>query len=839
MSSSPPATRAGSSSFSTRTRICKKLVIKGHASSSGASYTLFSKIQVPTTETNETYLLFTDPHVELQDAIVHRLDTAGAAPALSTSAATAANSLGIPLSIDHEMNDSFIDHEPRQTAKSNAQTGPKSDTSNLPTVIQTDDGKVTLRTSFRSSPRSKRAVSLQQPSTSYMVTLHLFAKPLSKPPFAPFSVRLAVPVCLNNFMRFTVDESMDSDFGLQGMAVEVDPPILPVSSQRKPPRRRFSAASSHRAPSIASFSDDEADVTLLGSNSVDESDLEQDDTAIVGPFHACDALVVRIAAQQAGDLIDADHPLRILPNALRAKRALSSITYKPRVLQGSEFSVQAMQSSSSDTTTTTKLDFEASLDLFEPYFPGLDREVQLYVQLDPNVSILEWRSNTVDASRGIVSWCFGPVASSTPSPNQVPRSTAQGVLSGSPTFEIGDLVVLPDPNQHSTEEENLLSVAPPKGINDADFDFSMDNAAAPSTKQRRFSLQSSVSAKNVPSVPPSEPSDSSSGSEHMLVVTFSLLPLLQSTEPVSLCIRGTLMLDDALARAAQSGDVANLPRGLFSPAAQNHAYETVRLAAIEPAQGQSEAAPLHAESLDDSRETVQQVQQQEKTKLMLQGLNAEASGGKNVDDILRQALAIIAAHNESLSTSHRNANALERHDPRLAREGRDGGINWILRASHLLWTLFLTALIFMLFNAGQTANRTLSAKLDELSRIVEASTKANSHTFYSAAQKPDPVPEVFEPIIPASPSLSDDEGPTLPVDDVLGKAQGSPHAETLPEPNDAAKARSFWTESFSSKNSQTGTREAQLSYFVSNWLQDMLRMPIVFIRSLLSIFIAA
>ncbi len=283
-----------------RSRICKKLVLKGHASSSGASYTLFLKVQLPTSDREESFFLLSDPYLELQDAIVHRLDPHGTAPALSTSAATAANSLGIPLSIDHDMNDSLIDFDLHKSQKPSLSA--KSDQSHLPSVIRCDDGRFMLRTSVRTSPRSKQASASQPTSVSYMVTLNLQVPPSSKPPFAPFSVRLAVPVCLNNFMRFTVDEDIGDELGLSGITVEVDPPILPLSGQRKASTRRSSLGSNHRAPSTVSLSDDEADVTLLGSRSVDDddgSDLGEDDSAIVGPFHACDALVVRIAAQQA------------------------------------------------------------------------------------------------------------------------------------------------------------------------------------------------------------------------------------------------------------------------------------------------------------------------------------------------------------------------------------------------------------------------------------------------------------------------------------------------------------------------------------------------------------
>ncbi|KAJ1026892.1 hypothetical protein NDA16_002186 [Ustilago loliicola] len=430
---------------SAKARICKKLVIKGHASSSGASYTLFLKVQLPATEQEEIYDLLKDPAVELQDTIVHRLDASGAAPALSTSAATAASSLGIPL--------------------------------------------------------------------------------------------LAVPFCLNNFMRFTVDESIDQDLGSCGLAVEVDPPILPISGQLKSSQRRPpSSASSRRALSVASLSDEE-DVTLLGAASVDDSDLKQDESAIVGPFHACDTLVLRIAAPQAGDWVSSDLPYRTLHNALRAKKAVSSITFQPRARQLSEGKGEL--SSDVEDEDGLEVAFEAAIKLQEPFFPGLDREVLLYMQLDPPASVISWQPKAVDASRGILSWSFGSLASTSSSPNQLPRLHSDGVLTKCPTFDIGDLVVLPDPAQQAADEEDLLKVAPPKGIHDVDFDFSLDNATATPIKQRRFSLQSAGSAKPYPSQPPSEHSEAVGGTANMLVVAFNLLPVLQSDEPVVISVRGT------------------------------------------------------------------------------------------------------------------------------------------------------------------------------------------------------------------------------------------------------------------------------------------------------------
>ena len=306
-----------------------------------------------------------------------------------------------------------------------------------------------------------------------MVTLHLYTKPLSTPPTAPFSVKLAVPVCLNNYLRFTVDESIDSDFGLHGMAVEVDPPILPIPSQRRPLRRRSSTASSRRPSSIVSHSDDEADLTLLGSDSGDEADPEHDNTAIVGPFHACKALILRMASQQAGDFVICHHPLYLLPNALRAEQGQSWIRY------------QLFRKAGDDSSDNAALRayFVAKLKLDKPYFPGLDREVQLYIQLGSDLSILEWRPVKVDASRGILSWSFGSLASLSPLKSQQPNGAVDTNGDRVSGFEIGDLVVLPEPSQQAADEEDLLNVAPPKGIDNINLDFSVDNGAAPSAKK--------------------------------------------------------------------------------------------------------------------------------------------------------------------------------------------------------------------------------------------------------------------------------------------------------------------------------------------------------------------
>ncbi|SPO24528.1 uncharacterized protein UTRI_03797 [Ustilago trichophora] len=810
--SKPALATSGPSSYSSNPRICKKLVVKGHASRSGASYTLFLKVQLPASEREQTYPLLRDSAIELQDAVVHKLDASGAAPALSTSAATAASSLGIPLSIDHELNDSLIDFEPGRTKQRKATVS--NDHSTLPAVVRGDDGKVMLR----SSPKPQNAVAPQAGGTSYMVTLHLFASATSTPPIAPFSVRLPVPFCLNNFMRFTVDESMDGQPGMDGMTVEVDPPILPVSSQRRSRRRRSLAASPHRAHSIASHSDDdEADVTLLGSASVDDSDAEQDDTAIVGPFQACEALVIRIAAQQAGDLVLPGPPFRVLPNALRAKKARSSIAYRPP----------------SSEESAGEIDFEASVQLEGLFFPGLDREVLLYIQLDPMASVLDWQPVAVDASRGILSWSYSPVMSGRSSPAQQPGTASEGLLGRSATFEIGDLVVLPEPNQQGAEEEDLLKTAPPKGIDDADFDFSLDNTAAQPVKQRRFSLQSSSSSKPIPSQPSSEPSEPGSTPTKVLMLAFTLLPVLQSNEPITISVRGTISSDNMFASTPLQPKLDRLPKGLFVPAALAQEYTDPALASFESGSLQLRSADQQRESLEDSRETVQQ--QQEK-----QGLPSNLIADANNDEILRQALAIIAAHNETLSDPNGRL-ALAAGQAGQTRRGEEKrGSDWVLRTSHLLWTLFLTAMIFVLFNASQNANRALYVKLDELSRIVEASARQNSQTYSQSKGNDGEATGVYSSVLPTASSVPVKADMNFESETVLDTFERS-HTDTVPETDNAAEARALNLDDFSQREAQLkpDSAGADLTYFVSTWLQELLCMPVLLIRRLFRIFTGA
>uniref|UniRef100_V5GGZ9 Transmembrane protein n=2 Tax=Kalmanozyma brasiliensis (strain GHG001) TaxID=1365824 RepID=V5GGZ9_KALBG len=217
---------------------------------------------------------------------------------------------------------------------------------------------------------------------------------------------------------------------------------------------------------------------------------------------------------------------------------------------------------------------------------------------------------------------------------------------------------------------------------------------------------------------------------------------------------------------------------------------------------------------------------------MLHGGTTSPVSDAKTEEVLRQALAVIAAHNETLT----NAGRLE--SPR--SEG--GGGNWMLRTSHLLWTLFLTAMVFTLFNASQTANRALSAKLDELSRIVEASAGVDHSRLFAANALGDFPSSASDTVAPAvvapafdggeSDSLEDRYYDTVDVSSDTQLTTQAVEADTASSPGSNTLA-SDRTELQPIHNTHS------LSHYVSDWLHDLLRMPVTIIRAFLSIFIGA
>lgn len=586
----------GSASASGRSRVCKKLVLKGQASSQGASYVLYLKLDLTSTYPDEVVSLITESGVELQEAHVFRLDTAGSVPALSSTAVAAAKNLNIPLSLSNNA----------------------ASQRNLPGVSVRDDGCIQLIASTEAS--------------LYMAALHVRVKLLSKPPYGPFVVRLPKPFCLNNYLRFTVDESIAGAQDMQQVAVEVDPPILS-------PRR--SSGRSSRASEMGTS--DDGDMTILEPPS-DDSDSENDGATIQGPFRSCDAVVLRFASDQAGGYMLDDSNL-VLPNALRADSATSIVAYTP-VLEtedGAEHKVNTVS-------------FQATVELTRPYYAGLEHEVFLYLQLDSAGSSVNWLPTAVDASRGILSWTMGGVPSS-----EVDEERPAIPLPGRAV----DNLVWPDLSLgESVDDEDLLKVAPLSGLNHAGLDFSLDLGAPSTGQQSRFALSSPAVGNKVQSA-----NSRSLVTSNVLIVGFSLLPLVQSAEPVTISVTGHVDL----------GEECVYP-GLRMPSVQHQSpsqvivHDHLRTQPDEPVEEKKPNAPIVPAS----------------------------TSAPVVEDILQQVLAAIQARE------------IEPKPP-----SPPSRTDVVFRISHLLWTLLLTYMMVSLFTASQTANQALHVKIDHLSRLLE------------------------------------------------------------------------------------------------------------------------
>ncbi len=153
----------------------------------------------------------------------------------------------------------------------------------------------------------------------------------------------------------------------------------------------------------------------------------------------------------------------------------------------------------------------------------------------------------------------------------------------------------------------------------------------------------------------------------------------------------------------------------------------------------------------------------------------------------------------------------------------------MLSASHLLWTLFLTATIFMLFNAGQTANRALSAKLDELSASSRCRVGLTASTMFMPLTSP---PRFFlqrsrvagrgrRATAAGDPAeLADSDSYVKPSGSVASLEQG---ADDLPAGQAALQP----------------TSEHDLSHYAFDWLRDLLRMPVDLVKAFFGILLGA
>ncbi|EPQ27371.1 uncharacterized protein PFL1_04910 [Pseudozyma flocculosa PF-1] len=466
-------------------RICKKLVLKGHASSSGASYTLYLKVEVPSSQKPHTYPLLPDHEVRLKDAAVHPLDAAGAAPALSESAAAAAAHLGIPLSVHHGVESPPLlptDGRSTPTARRRSSIGGArrpphdlfaSSASNAQVSVSNFHiNFITppLTTPLLSPPSETAPVTGSTPKRKrkdvcgFILILRMEVGLAASPPRSAYMVRLPKPYCLNNYLKFALDDSVN--LGTGNIAVEIDPLILPRSrSQRRALNR----------PKQVEAEDDD-DAITLGPNS-DDSDADDDEdddenTTVQGPFESCDAVVVRWAAPEAGDFVSSSQPSHRLASALRADRIDSRICY---------------EACTADDGDHAAFRFEATADLTGLYFPGLDAEASMPIVLDLYGQEGTWDVSKVEAGAGLVSWAQQEDVSG--AKDEEDSADQADIPSNGGPDDASVALLRRSRSTDSLDDDDLLSVAPPSGLSDANIDFSFDSTAAPSRpKVRRRSI---------------------------------------------------------------------------------------------------------------------------------------------------------------------------------------------------------------------------------------------------------------------------------------------------------------------------------------------------------------
>ncbi|PWN51341.1 hypothetical protein IE53DRAFT_386294 [Violaceomyces palustris] len=491
-------------------RICKKVVLKGSVTHYSASYTLYLKVELPDSPRAQTYPLLPDAGLRLKSSHVHPLDSHGAASALSGNAASAASYLGIPLSID----DNFLPTlTPERLAlqqefaqKPDKQEGGSGDARRRSITPSRDFGgqipKVTVAnfqvslvapplnsdaykppptpastTATTSSSSSSKPAPASRGKNLFIVVLNLEVGLSQRPPKAPNVVKLPIPYCLNNFLRFTIDETVSSEE--EGIAVEIHPTILPRNRAR---RSKTSITAPDRTFTTDLLeSDDEDDAITLGPTS-DEESSDGDGMSISGPFASCEAVTIRWASPTAGNFPRPSAVGGEIANALRADEIRTNLRYS--VAGRALFEKHAALISPNSVLLQVDVDAE----LNGAFYPGLEQEAILRLELDSFGQKSQWVSVQAAPNR-LIKACGRPTVGNTDildkeKVSPLPLDELKRRLSREPSPQNDPIGMNGPPG----DEDDLLLVEPPKGLQDSDLDFSLDEGIV--QRPRRHSISS-------------------------------------------------------------------------------------------------------------------------------------------------------------------------------------------------------------------------------------------------------------------------------------------------------------------------------------------------------------
>ncbi|PWN42278.1 hypothetical protein IE81DRAFT_323600 [Ceraceosorus guamensis] len=523
-------------------KVCRKLALHGKAEKEGARYTLYMHIEMPELAKPRSYPLFPDKDVTLLQFSIDKLTSSGAAPMLSSTAATAASRLNMKLGAGG------VDDE-----------GPDAQSQSL--KVTTANYHICLNAAATPrAPTGNETATRETVKQGYLVTLHLRVPFTAQPPQSPFVVRLPIPRCLNNKLRFDLNPEI---FGSDGMIADVQPGTMRPSKSR---------------PTSAG----------VGGHG-------EDGTAVIeGPFPSTADVIIRWEGQTKAPLLS--------PTALQAGMAATATSEELRCL-GTERMTSILRVSAVAKPPGNLQQGEAAIaiafqaELVDPHFVGLDSQAAIELRPDVFGQAARWHEVDVFGSAGLLRWAR--IGSESSPDGEMAKSSSRSSLHSIESSD-GSLKAAMSSNPFGASEGNdesmLMDMQIPSGITQSDMDFSIDeqprSGRASSSAGRRLSIGVRQHRQEMQA---SAAADSDAGKETGLVLVFDVNSIRErdtsASTPLSISVHGILIVSTFASPDLWKDNEVALepasPRALSIPVFRTKCAEThsssVTLANVEDA----------------------------------------------------------------------------------------------------------------------------------------------------------------------------------------------------------------------------------------------------------------
>ncbi|KAE8206181.1 hypothetical protein A4X06_0g378 [Tilletia controversa] len=437
---SPVSARGGGQHELDVSRITRRLHIKIQTTTHGCFASLYLLVGVSDTTADQTpFPLLQDEHVELHEWHIDALDAHWAAPALSESAARAANIFKIPVSTDMALDES----EPTNTA-----------------VVVSMSGNLNLIVPAGTAPAGQgsaiRGAHAESGKRGYLVTLIMRINHLRDSAGWPLQVTVPVPRSLMNTFDFRISSS--DSISAKDSPIRIFPKLIGGS---------FDDASSPSSTLSSAPKPDSEALAIRRCSIVTGPKLK-------GMFAATSHLSLAwLRAGQSNAGQGAHNPKIPILQPLSTLQAQINTTWTsaaPR--NGSEARL---------------ISFETVCTLIGFSHLGIDERAYLKLHLqgsDARITLSEVKLVTSGtrsgSSRGVIGIRTGPppgssTGSSTSNLSRIPSLRTPRSAAVSPptnTLDLGmlDTTILDD-------NGDLMQVAPPKGLFNHDLSFSVDHQA--------------------------------------------------------------------------------------------------------------------------------------------------------------------------------------------------------------------------------------------------------------------------------------------------------------------------------------------------------------------------